>query len=51
MFAPVAGIAGTVRAAEAMKLVAGVPSGLRRRLMLIDALSVPAQVSTICSTP
>ena len=40
VFAPVAGIVGTVQAAEAVKLLAGVPSGLKRRLMLIDALSM-----------
>ena len=45
VFAPVAGIAGSIQAAEAVKLVAGVPSGLRRRLMLIDALSM--QVRTV----
>ena len=45
VFAPVAGIAGTIQAAEVVKLVAGVPSGLRRRLMLIDALSM--QVRTV----
>ena len=40
VFAPVAGIAGTIQAAETVKLIAGVPSGLRRRLMLIDALAM-----------
>ena len=45
VFAPVAGIAGIIQAAEAIKIVAGVPSGLRRRLMLIDALSM--QVRTV----
>ena len=45
VFAPVAGIAGTIQAAEAIKIAAGVPSGLRRRLMLIDARSM--QVRTV----
>ena len=40
VFAPAAGVAGTVQAAEAIKLAAGAPSGLRRRLMLIDTLSM-----------
>ena len=40
VFAPVAGIAGTIQAAEAVKLIVGLSSGLRRRLMLIDALSM-----------
>ena len=40
VFAPVTGIAGTIQAAEAVKLIIGLPSGLRRRLMLIDALSM-----------
>ena len=45
VFAPVAGITGTIQAAEALKIVAGVPSGLRGRLLLIDALSM--QVRTV----
>ena len=40
VFAPVAGLAGTVQAAEAIKLLVGLPAGLRRRLMLIDARSM-----------
>ena len=40
VFAPVAGIVGTIQAAETVKLAAGVPSGLKRQLMLIDALSM-----------
>ena len=40
VFAPVAGLAGTVQAAEAIKLIAGVSPGLQGRLMLIDALSM-----------
>ena len=51
VFAPVAGIAGTVQAAEAVKLVAGVPSGLRRRLMLIDALSMEVRTVRVRRDP
>ena len=40
VFAPVAGIVGTIQAAETVKLIAGVASGLKRRLMLIDALAM-----------
>ena len=40
VFAPVTGIAGTIQAAEAVKLIVGLRSGLRRRLLRIDALSM-----------
>ena len=39
VFAPAAGIAGTIQAAEAVKLLVGLPSGLSGRLMLIDVLT------------
>ena len=51
VFAPVAGIAGTVQAAEAVKLIAGVPSGLKRRLMLIDALSMEVRTIRVRRDP
>ena len=51
VFAPVAGIAGTVQAAEAVKLAAGVPSGLKRRLMLIDALSMRVRTVRVRRDP
>ncbi len=51
VFAPVAGIAGTVQAAEAVKLIVGVPSGLRRRLMLIDALSMRVRTVRVRRDP
>ena len=51
VFAPVAGIAGTIQAAEAIKLVVGVPTGLRRRLMLIDALSMRVRTVRVRRDP
>jgi adenylyltransferase/sulfurtransferase len=38
VFAPVTGIVGTVQAAEALKVVAGLGDTLRGRLLLLDAL-------------
>ena len=40
VFAPLVGIIGTVQAAEALKLVAGVGEPLMGRLLLLDALSM-----------
>jgi len=51
VFAPVAGITGTIQAAEAVKLLAGVPSGLKRRLMLIDALSMEVRTVRVRRDP
>ena len=51
VFAPVAGIVGTIQAAEAIKLLAGVPSGLKRRLMLIDALSMEVRTVRVRRDP
>ena len=51
VFAPVAGIVGTIQAAEAIKLLAGVPSGLKRRLMLIDALSMKVRTVRVRRDP
>ena len=51
VFAPVTGIAGTIQAAEAVKLLAGVASGLRRRLMLIDALSMEVRTVRVRRDP
>ena len=51
VFAPVAGIVGTIQAAEAVKLLAGVPSGLKRRLMLIDALSMEVRTVRVRRDP
>jgi molybdopterin-synthase adenylyltransferase len=40
VFAPLTGIIGTIQAAEALKLVAGVGTTLKGRLLIIDALSM-----------
>ncbi len=40
VFAPVTGIIGTVQAAEALKLAAGVDDGLAGRLLILDALAM-----------
>ena len=40
VFAPVTGIIGTVQAAEALKLAAGIETGLRGRLLILDALTM-----------
>jgi len=36
----VTGIIGTVQAAEALKLAAGIETGLRGRLLILDALTM-----------
>ena len=51
VFAPVAGIVGTIQAAEAVKLIVGLPSGLRRRLMLIDTLSMRVRTVRVRRDP
>jgi adenylyltransferase/sulfurtransferase len=45
VFAPITGIVGTIQAAEALKLLAGVGEALTGRLLLIDALTM--QLRTI----
>lgn len=40
VFAPLTGIVGTVQAAEALKLVAGIGQSLAGRLLLLDALAM-----------
>ena len=40
IFAPVVGIVGTVQAAEALKVLAGIGTSLAGRLLLLDALSM-----------
>jgi len=45
VFAPLTGIVGSIQAAEALKLIAGVGETLSGRLLLLDALAM--QVRTI----
>ena len=40
VFAPLVGIIGTMQAAEALKLVAGIGESLEDRLLLLDARSM-----------
>jgi adenylyltransferase/sulfurtransferase len=40
VFAPVTGIIGTIQAAEALKLAAGIETGLTGRLLILDALAM-----------
>ena len=40
VFAPVTGIIGTVQAAEALKVLAGIGETLNGRLLLLDGLSM-----------
>jgi molybdopterin/thiamine biosynthesis adenylyltransferase len=40
VFAPLTGIMGTMQAAEALKLVAGMGSSLAGRLLMLDARSM-----------
>lgn len=40
VFSPTVGIIGTIQAAEALKLIAGVGGTLTRRLMMLDSLSM-----------
>ncbi len=51
VFAPAAGLAGIVQAAEAVKLVVGLPSGLGGRLMRIDALSMRVGTARVRRDP
>lgn len=51
VFAPVTGIVGTIQAAEAIKLIVGLPAGLRGRLMLIDALAMRVRTVRVRRDP
>jgi len=59
VFAPVTGIVGTIQAAEALKILAGVGDTLTGRLLLLDALSMEIRVirlqkdpaCPVCGTP
>ncbi len=44
VFAPVTGIVGTIQAAEALKLLAGIGETLSGRLLLLDALTMQIRV-------
>ena len=51
VFAPVAGIAGAILAAEAIKVIVGLPSDLRGGLMRIDALAMRARTGRVRRDP
>ena len=51
VFAPVTGIVGTIQAAEAVKLVVGLRSGLGRRLLRIDALAMEVRSARVRRDP
>lgn len=51
VFSPVVGIIGTVMAAEAVKLLCGIGSSLRGRLLLLDSLDMEFREITIKRDP
>jgi molybdopterin-synthase adenylyltransferase len=51
VFAPLTGIIGTVQAAEALKLVAGIGETLAGRLMILDALAMQWRTIKLAKDP
>ncbi|HSQ04287.1 MAG TPA: ThiF family adenylyltransferase, partial [Burkholderiales bacterium] len=51
VFAPVTGIIGTIQAAEALKILAGVGDTLTGRLLLLDALSMEIRIIRLQKDP
>jgi molybdopterin/thiamine biosynthesis adenylyltransferase len=51
VFAPLVGIIGTLQAAEALKLLAGINDGLGGRLLRINALTMNITVSKLARDP
>jgi adenylyltransferase/sulfurtransferase len=51
VFAPLTGIIGTVQAAEALKLIAGVGETLNGRLMILDALAMRWRTIKLAKDP
>lgn len=51
IFAPLTGIIGAIQAAEALKLIAGVSSGLTGKLLTVDALEMIIRQSTFSKDP
>jgi len=51
VFAPVTGVAGTIQAMEAIKLIAGVGASLAGRLLLLDALGAEWRTVTVAKDP
>lgn len=51
VFAPLVGITGTLQAAEALKLLAGIGTSLAGRLMLIDALNMDIRTVRLTRDP
>jgi len=47
VFAPLTGIIGTAQAAEALKLLIGIASGLNGRLLRLDALTMESRIARI----
>jgi adenylyltransferase/sulfurtransferase len=51
VFAPITGIIGTIQAAEALKLLAGIGESLVGRLLLIDALTMQLRTLRLSKDP
>jgi len=51
IFAPLTGIIGSIQAAEALKLLAGINSGLNSKLLSIDALDMNIKQSALIKDP
>lgn len=51
VFAPLVGIIGTIQAAEALKLLAGLDGGLGSKLLFLDARDMNFQRSTVSQDP
>jgi molybdopterin/thiamine biosynthesis adenylyltransferase len=51
VFAPLVGIIGTLQAAEALKLLAGIERGLSGRLLTLNALDMNIMCSLLSKDP
>jgi adenylyltransferase/sulfurtransferase len=51
VFAPLTGIVGTIQAAEALKLAAGIGDSLSGRLLLVDALTMEFRTLKVARDP
>jgi adenylyltransferase/sulfurtransferase len=51
VFAPLTGIIGTIQAAEALKLLAGINTGLGGKLLTVDVLNMDIKKSTFSKDP
>lgn len=51
VFAPLVGLVGTIQAAEAIKMLAGIDRGLSGKLLFVNALDMNFMTSSLCKDP